>query len=308
MTSLTNPEIRRLRLTENLPGLIRELRCRREPEHRQQAALGLYELGDESTIPWLLQSALYDPDPYVRRGVHAILKDWLGNDLKMALEVEASGAQSTDSWLVDAHIGADESIDEEAWMEDEEVAEDVEYTGEDDGWFASPDDVGDRIDISDEHLTLRELDEIRGLIMIATGEGNPELRKRAVVALGKYPLLGVIEVLTSLADSDEDPNVRQAAYQVLEERFGDNLPALMESTRLAEQDTGEDDLDRESLTQNNQLDRYSTKQPEGKSQLVGRPIQPPVVQEEKTLSPVWLLLLVGVGIIGFFYVAGILVR
>jgi hypothetical protein len=302
-----NQYFKNLLISGNISTLLLELRCEQDPTHRLQAAQVLSEMRDSSIIPWLLEAAVNEPDAEVKREVMAILRDWIGADLDLALQVEASGAERADPWLVDVHADIQEQeTDGELWMDQgedfEDEVEDDEEQEDEDQQSGEPDFA----DFSEDSLTFEEHEEIRGLIMVAAGEGNPELRRRAVRALGKYTTLNVVEVLAALAAGDDQPVVRQAARQTLQNRFGDNLTRILAGMGVEVDLLEQTEAEEESENGVNPPSIFSSNSPINSPGTGARIQHSPVVQEEKAVSPLWLIPLVVIGIIVILYFSGVL--
>lgn len=231
-----------------------ELRCGRDAQHRRQAALELGDLNDMGGVPWLLNAVLHDPDMSVARAARDILRGMIGANLDEALKLEASGEPLEDPWLTEA------CMLEEDWDADLAEVEDWTESGE-----------------AAAALTTEQSEMLHGLTLVVRGEPNPALRIKAVHALGKIPDMEAIRVLAELAISENAEAVRAAAHDVLEQRFGDDLPELLNFTRLEVNGTVE----------------VEDGEPQGEQWETVRQIaaeHPPVMEEENRGRWVWIVL------------------
>lgn len=190
----------------NLEGLLQILRHPGEPALRARAARALGQMGELEAAEALTGAALQDPDPDVRRAARLALHDLLGDQAELALRVAQSGSDADEDWLAAPDAGS--SLD-------------PAFAGE-------PAGEG-----------LIDYQTLRGLIMIARGDPNRELRLKAVASLGRVSDMTAVRALAELALWDEDEGVRLAAREVLRGRFGERTPAVLEGYRR--EVMGEDD-------------------------------------------------------------------
>ena len=251
--------IERLFANRDLHGMARALRSRSDPQRREDAVRALGRWGDSDVYPWLLKAVLYDDDALVRQVARQVLREHLGAALDLALQVESSGGPEEQPWLVE------EEAESEAGGEDLMDAE--------------------------EGLSAQEAEELRGLILVAREEPNPTVRIRAIQALGKISNLHAIRTLASLALHEVDDRVQRAAYDALEDTFGEDLPAFLAS--LEDEAEPEQDEDAEPLP----LD------PTDPSQAWDSPAG--VVNEEKAHTVVWVLMGVSLFVVAFLLILGL---
>jgi len=86
---------------ESYDDLLNELRCADHPEHRVEAARMLVdEVNQQDRIAYLLNAAIYDPDPEAKDGILRILFDYFGNKLYEMIDLEKSdGIPIEGPWL-----------------------------------------------------------------------------------------------------------------------------------------------------------------------------------------------------------------
>jgi len=224
----------------NLDGLLQILRQNRDPELRARAARALGELDELEASDTLASAAVDDPDPGVRQAARLGLHDLLGNQADMVLRLaEAERAQGSSP--VEP---ATPSTTDAASIRDLENNEDLGQ---------SP------------TSTLADYETLRGLIMIARGDPNRELRLRATKSLGQFADMNAVRELMDLAMWDEDVGIRQAAEEQLHARYGERLPEMLESYRREFEGDEEEDMPWESG-----IDPYAR-----------RPSQPPVWESQQ---------------------------
>ncbi len=201
----------------NLDGLLQILRQDRDPELRARAARALGELGELEAADSLIGAAINDPDPAVRQAARLGLHDLLGNQADLVLRMAESSGERDANWLnPDNKPAFDQPEGEESLDESRAVVE------------VAPD-------------TLADYETLRGLIMIARGDQNRELRLRATRSLGQFADMNAVRALAESALWDDDEGIRQAAEQALRERFGDQLPEFLEGYRLEYEGDEEED-------------------------------------------------------------------
>ncbi len=272
---------------EDIPGLVVELRCRDHPQHRMLALAALGRMDDSAVIPWLLKAALYDPDLALRAGAMNVLKDRLMGEMEMALRVEASGAPDEDPWLMDCHgepSGTHPSPTLTDWL--------AQFNETD---LTDEENPPDGIDLVGANVptwqdTAAEEDELNGLFILAMGGSDLQMRLRAIRALGRFTQPGSNRALASLALYDVEPEVQVAAREVLEEKFGDDLPEFLESIQLELQLSGgvefqlaedEEDEPQDEPLQFPRAAQYP-------SAPVSAPQPSPVIQEERLPVLLWV--------------------
>jgi HEAT repeat protein len=190
----------------DVDGLLHILRQERDPALRARAAGALGELAELEASDALTAAALNDPDASVRQAARQALHDLLGNQADMVLRMAESdlqqggGSAQTPTALIPAEAGVGAV---QADHESEPVAAN----------------------------NLADYETLRGLIMIARGDPNHELRLRATKSLGQYADMHAVRELMDLALWDEDDGIRQAAEGELRARFGEQLPEMLESYR-----------------------------------------------------------------------------
>lgn len=235
--------------------LLEELRCPRDAQHRRQAAQALGALKDDLTVvPWLLNSVLHDPDALVQRAARETLRDLIGGSLEDALRLEANGEALANPWLAEHCI-----------LEEQNALQ-------------MPDDWADEDESGGMNARQGEL--LHGLTLVVRGEPNPALRIKAVHALGKIPDMEAIRVLAELTLSEAEEPVRAAARAVLEQRFGDDLPGLLDFYR---RDWGEEgDSEPETQQAPRETERQTVRRIAAE--------HPPVIEEENRGRWVWVAL------------------
>ncbi len=182
----------------NLDGLLQILRQPGEPILRARAARALGRMGELEAAEALTGAAINDPDPDVRQAARLALHDLLGDQAELALSVAQSGGEREENWLIRP--------------EDDQLEDPAFSSG-------SPGEG------------LVDYQTLRGLILIARGDPNCELRMKAVASLGRVSDLNAIRALAELALWDEDEGVREAAEDALRGRFGERLPGVLEGYR-----------------------------------------------------------------------------
>lgn len=239
----------------DLDDLLEELRCPRDAQHRRQAAQALGALaGDLTVVPWLLNAVLHDPDALVQRAARDTLRDLIGGNLEDALRLEAGGETLADPWLADHCI-----LDEH------------HVSGMPEEWLGEDESGG---------MNAQQGELLHGLTLVVRGEPNPALRIKAVQALGKIPDMEAIRVLAELANSEAEEPVRAAARVVLEQRFGEDLPGLLDFYRRDWED--EDGSEAE--------EPESPSAPEWETVRRIAAEHPPVIEEENRGRWLWVAL------------------
>ena len=220
----------------NLDGLLHILRQDRDPELRARAARALGELGELEASDPLTGAAVNDPDPAVRQAARDGLHDLLGNQADLVLRMAESNAERDPNWL--------------------QAAKDHDPALAEGG--ASP--LNPQALEETTPNALADYETLRGLIMIARGDPNRELRLRATRSLGQYADMNAVRALAESALWDEDEGIRQAAEQALRERFGDQLPEFLEGYRQEYEGDEEEDAPWEGV-----VDPYANQPARGAS-------------------------------------------
>jgi HEAT repeat protein len=189
----------------NLDGLIKLLRQERDPAVRARAARALGRLGEFEAAEMLTGAAINDPDIQVRRAARLALHDLLGNQAELVLKMAEENGERDDDWL--------DPQDSTGSLDDSEGFKNVRLT---DG---------------DPQTAFTDYETLRGLIMIARGDPNREMRLRATKSLASISDMTAIHALAELTLWDDDESIRQAAEAGLKSRYGEELPALLESYR-----------------------------------------------------------------------------
>ena len=250
--------IERLFTNRDLHGMVRALRSRSDPQRREDAVRALGRWGDSEVYSWLLKAVLYDDDALVRQAARQVLREHLGAALDLALQVESSGGPEEQPWLVEEAEGEANSDD---------------LTDEEDG------------------LSAQEAEELRGLMLVAREESNPTVRIRAIQALGKISNLHAIRTLASLALHETDDRVQRAAYDALEDTFGEDLPAFLASLEAEAEPEQEEDAEPLPLDPTDPSQAWES--PAG------------VVNEEKAHTVVWVLIGVSIFVVAFLLILGL---
>lgn len=179
----------------NLEGLLQLLRQKDDPTARIRAARALGQLGELEAAGALTGASLNDPDPEVRQAARLALHDLLGDQAELVLSLEEVSGERDENWLNSSGVGGAAGIQEE-----------------EPGGFT-------------------DYETLRGLIMIARGDPNRELRLRAAQSLGHKSDMTAIRALAELALWDEDEGIRATAENTLSARFGEKLPDVLEGYR-----------------------------------------------------------------------------
>ncbi len=182
----------------NLEGLLQILRQDSDAEKRARAARAIGQMDELDAADALSGAALNDPDPGVRQAARMALHDLLGDQAEMVLRLAESSAERDEDWS--------------ARPADEQPVEP--------GFAGGPPETG-----------MVDYQTLRGLIMIARGDPSHDLRLKAVAALAQVTDLTAIRALAELALWDEDGIVRAAAEAALRDRFGSQLPGVLEGYR-----------------------------------------------------------------------------
>ena len=196
------PKIRRLLAERDLAGLTAILRQPDNPELRARAAWGLGELRDVEATESLARAVLEDPDPAVQTAARQALKDLLGTNAELTITAYR-GSTPPDGWLSGPHGG-------EAQVED------------------LPQELGEA--------------DLTGLIMIVRHESNLPLRLKAIRILASSSDMRATETLAELTLKGDDPSLRGAAKQALEDRYGEDAEPIINSYRASAGETDEDDF------------------------------------------------------------------
>ena len=168
-------------------GLLKEIRCVEDPQHRLQAAKLLFNLTQlEESIPYLCNMVIYDPDPQVRTQIKTMLHERFGRELDNILQVE----------------GSDGNPIEEPWM--------------------LPCQVPTTSDVLDKEFSqLVANKDFATLQMFLRDPNDPARRLNAARALAADNSVMTQELLAMSVLFDPDKRVGQQAYQSLYEIVGD---------------------------------------------------------------------------------------
>mgnify|MGYP000047136179 CR=1 FL=1 len=139
-------------------------------------------------------------------------------------------------------------------------------------------------------LTAEERRTLDGLLFILNHEPSLNLRLKAVRALSRFKEMSALRTLAEIALYEEDEPVRRAAYQELDNLFGEGSEAFIESIRL-EIEGEEDDEEENELFP---LSSVNTSQ--SSPQNMSDYSFPPVMREEGT--PLWLWAALALFILG----------
>lgn len=219
-----------LQKAQNLDALVHELSCKREPGHRMKAAQALGELHEPEVIPWLLQAALYDPDEEVRATVHKILKEWLSVDYEAALKIEASGGPPEEPHMNECLWRRIEP----GYMAERRERYDEDVQGDSGAEWADAETAG---------VAVLEDGNWYGLMLVAQTETDPVIRAKAIRRLGQISDVRALDVLAEIVLKDTDEKAAATAYQVLENRFGEDVNDYLENYRNQTGETDEEEAE-----------------------------------------------------------------
>lgn len=197
----------------NLDGLLQVLRQNVDPALRARAARAIGQMEELEAAEPLTGAALNDPDASVRQEARLALHDLLGDQADLVLRLAETSGERDEPWL-------EPEVDQPA-----------------EGELSSP----AHHDSGDPHPGFADYETLRGLILIARGDPNRELRLRAAASLGNMSDMTAIRALADLALWDDDEGIRQAAESALASRFGEKLPEVLEGYRQ-EFEGGEDEF------------------------------------------------------------------
>lgn len=136
---------------------------------------------------------------------------------------------------------------------------------------------------------------LEGLLFVLDHEPDLNLRLKAVRALGHFREMVALRALAETALYDEQPPVRNAAYQQIQTLFGEESQAYLESIRIEIE--GEDDEDEDDFWSDIQPRQTPARAPSMYTD------SPSVMQEER--APVWLWFVIGAAVLGgvwFFFI------
>jgi hypothetical protein len=244
---------------------------RKSADLRAQAALALAELQIPEAGDALLEAIFGDPSQEVRDAAFEALKSLVGSETTR-LAIESYGEEP-------APLG-------------QAPANEVEEAGE----------LQEQIHWGP--------DDITGLTSIISSDTRPAQRIKALRALGQIAHHEAVNYLTYMALWEEDDAVRRAAYECLQERYGDELDnflAEQRASQLAGEGLTEEDLVDLPDEEENQIDEAVGERPVKTAPTVSpkpasKPVysHTPVVQEENPTRG-FLLALAFVIILAFIF-------
>lgn len=227
---------------------------------RLRAARALGELMDRAAAPDLIDCAIGDDEPEVRRAAEVALRALLGAEAQTALTYARSTGE----------------------VEASDVLSEFEY------------EVLARLEGEPPESYLDESD-VPGLVMVIQSETDRAMRLRAIRGLGAIHNLEVYRVLGELALWDEDPAIREAAQSTLVSLLGENAPDWLAALREEWEGDEEDDSSGEPFEEDEEtaLDkpRQALNTPSGLPSGWDLPKGTPVMREEGTPAWLWLVLL-----------------
>ena len=253
---------------ETLASMLRN--TRKSADLRKQAALALAVIQVPEGGEALLEAIFQDPSQEVRDAAFEALKNLVGPDTSR-LAMKSYGEEP-------APLG--EASKEETPGEEDEDLGDVR-------WEAS---------------------DVVGLSNIISAENDPQRRIKAVRAMGTIAHMDAVNYLVYVALWEEDDAVRKAAYDALQERYGDDLDnflaeerkAQLASEGMTEEDIVEvedEDLEEESMVM---LESLALQESPATAQkypsLSKMAASSPVIQEENP-GKGFLMALVGVAVV-----------
>lgn len=276
----------------NLYGLVRVLRDRTNPERRKEAAEALGNMGDMEVVEYLARAILQDPSLEVQKSARQALGRLVGIDAETVISTYRHHLSVTGHWG-DASAGQ-----EEEYLQNLPVR--VGETGVDE--YAADDMAAEGEAAEDsEALSEWDLQNLDGILTVLAHETNPKIRLRAIRSLNNSSSMRAIETLSTIALQDDIPEIRQAARDVLEKRFGEDAEAIIQSYRFGSQDEGDLDEDQET----------EEMAPEDDEEPYEGPVEAPrpvssfgnynpssVIQEDRIGWKVILLVLLGILIVG----------
>lgn len=250
------------------PVLPRQLRDARNPSRRLNAARALGELERIEHVPLLIRSAVEDPDPAVRAAAREALQALIGAQTELSIQAYRS-APDEDDWLVELEEG--DGAEDEASLSSEE----------------------------EQYLT--------GLITVLRNYSDPRLRLKAIRQLESSSDLRVIAALAETVLWTDDADVRQAAHQSLEGRFGAETDEIIQSYQLEgdfyqpEDDEKGEAWDEDDTDADEQPEAGTVEAPRWQAPQVSFSTAPQVVREEGI--PMVVILLAGVGVVVVLLIA-----
>jgi hypothetical protein len=207
---IRRPDINSLFEDQDIEGLIRALRFPGSPEVRAEAARALGALNNFEAVESLAHSSRRDPDISVRKAALEALHELLGNTAESI--IATYGPLPGDEPWIPASGPAEPATEESA----------ARWNRED----------------------------IPALFSILRTEKNVAMRLRAIQALSQIDSTEAIDALVKVALWEEDDASSEAAAAVLEEKFGEDLPEVLESYQEgAAGDEGEWDLEAEESSE-----------------------------------------------------------
>ena len=277
----------------DLDGLVKVLRNRADPDLRNEAADALGTMLNMEAVEPLARAFLQDPSLEVKKTARKALANLIGLDAETVIATYRHHLSTTGKW---EDGGGDDSTSEEYLqnvsirMNEAGLVDDVETV------------AGDSIE-SDQDQALSEWDQqnLEGMLTVLSHETNPKIRLQAIRALKNSNNMRAIETLSTIALQDDIPEIRQAARDVLVNRFGEDANAIIESYRVGSPD--EEDLDEDLETED--------EEPENDEETFQGPSDIPrttssfgnyspssVIQEDRIGWKVILLILLGILIVG----------
>lgn len=186
--------------------LSRMLRHPTDPDQRLRAARALGEQDDLEAAPLLIRAVVEDPDAQVRAAALDSLRNLIGAESDLAVRTYRAQPDD-DPWLVD-----------------------LDPDGED--------------EIQEAGLSFEDDQELSGLVSVLRNHPDARMRLKAVHLLANTSDLRVIAALAETVLWTDDADVRQAAYQSLQQRFGEETDDIIRTYQVYE----EDDLPEEAET------------------------------------------------------------
>ena len=238
---MPDSRVEQFRNDGDLNGLVKILRNRADPVLRNEAAIARGTLQDLEAVEPLARAVLQDPDPEVQKTAHQALGQLVGIDTGTVLATYRHHLSTTGKW------GEGRADDK-----NEEYLQDVSVNADEAGMADSIDAGASAGPAQNEALSEWDKQNLDGIITVLSHETNPKIRLQAIRALKNSSNMRAIETLSSIALYDDIPEIRQAAREAMEKRFGEDAAAVINSYRQGSPD--EENLDEEQETEDEEPD------------------------------------------------------
>jgi HEAT repeat protein len=205
-------KIQRLKEDHNLEGLEQALRHPTDFILRQDAAQALGELNDLEAVEWLIRSYLEDPNAEVKKTAHTALDELVGAEAGLAISSYQNESTEADPWLKD-------------------------FKGTSSFSPRPAEVLGIYLSDNDKIHHLRNEGDLDGLVHWLRNPIDPLSREEAAIALGELGDLKGVDPLIRAHLEDPIEEVREIAYEALENLVGSQTDLAISAYRSSRMET-----------------------------------------------------------------------